>query len=406
MTTRNFDKFAPAFNQAVSAYKAGKFADAEQLCQRIISADRNHFDAVHVLAVAQAALGKRELALASYDRALALRPNHADVLSNRGSVLLALNRHDEALESYDRALVTRPAFPEAFSNRGIALEKIGRLDEAIASHDRALALRPGYADAHNNRGQLLRELMRYDEALACYDRALAVQPQHVMAHCNAAALRLLLGDFARGWADYEWRWLKDSVILANRMFPQPLWRGEDIAGKTILLHGEQGFGDAIQFCRYVPLVAARGAKVILKVQQPLHAILTGLAGAAQVIVRGSPLPEFDVHCPLLSLPLAFATRLETIPSTHAYLAAPAQHSAHWQTRLAAHRRPRIGLAWSGNAGHERDRERSIGLREILPLLTAEATFVSLQKDIRTEDAAVLKQRGDILDLGQELGDFS
>src|SRR6185437_10117333 len=440
MTTRNFDKFAPAFNQAVSAYKAGKFADAEQLCQRIISADRNHFDAVHVLAVAQAALGKRELALASYDRALALRPNHADVISQRGSVLLALNHHDEALESYDRALVTRPAFPEAFSNRGIALEKIGRLDEAIASHDRALALRPdfadalynrgnvlrtlkrydeamasydraialrpGYADAHNNRGQLLRELMRYDEALACYDRALAVQPQHVMAHCNAAALRLLLGDFARGWADYEWRWLKDSVILANRMFPQPLWRGEDIAGKTILLHGEQGFGDTIQFCRYVPLVAARGAKVILKVQQPLHALMTGLAGAAQVIVIGSPLPEFDVHCPLLSLPLAFATRLETIPSTHAYLAAPAQHSAHWQTRLAAHRRPRIGLAWSGNAGHERDRERSIGLREILPLLTAEATFVSLQKDIRAEDAAVLKQRGDILDLGQELGDFS
>ena len=156
----------------------------------------------------------------------------------------------------------------------------------------------------------------------------------------------------------------------------------------------------------MPLVAARGAKVILEVQQPLHALMTGLAGAAHVVVRGSPLPEFDVHCPLLSLPLAFGTRLETIPSAHAYLSAPARHSTDWQTRLAAHRHPRIGLAWSGNAGHERDRERSIGLREILPLLAAEATFVSLQKDIRAEDAAVLEQRGDILDLGQELGDFS
>ena len=226
-----------------------------------------------------------------------------------------------------------------------------------------------------------------------------------MAHCNAAALRLLRGDFARGWPDYEWRWMKQSVVLANRMFTQPLWRGEPIAGKTILLHGEQGLGDTIQFCRYVPLVAARGARVILEVQKPLQALINGL-GAAQVIAKGDPLPQFDLHCPLLSLPLAFGTTMETIPSANAYLAAPVQPSTAWQARLAATPRPRIGLAWSGRAGHERDRERSIGLRAFLPLLETGATIVSLQKEVRAEDAIVLKDRGDILNAGEELGDFS
>ena len=429
------------FNRAISAYRAGKLADAEQLCQQIISAKRDHFDALHVLAVVQASLGKNDLALASYDRALALRPDHADALSNRGNTLLALNRFDEALANYDRALAVRPNYAEALSNRGSALEKLNRFDEALASYDRALALRPdfaealynrgnimktlkrygealesydralalrpGHADAHNNRGQVLKELMQNDEALASYDRALALRPQNVMAHCNAASLRLLTGDFSRGWADYEWRWMKESVVLANRVFPQPLWRGgEAIAGKTILLHSEQGLGDTIQFCRYVPLVAARGAQVILEVQKPLHALMTDLAGATQIISKGNPLPEFDIHCPLLSLPLAFGTLLETIPSATAYLRAPLQHSMNWQTRLGAKRRPRIGLAWSGNAGHERDRERSIGLRALLPLLDAEATFVSLQKEVRAEDAIVLKERGDILHVGDELRDFS
>jgi tetratricopeptide (TPR) repeat protein len=439
MTSRDFDKFAQAFNNAVSAYNAGKLADAGRLCEQIISAQPDHFDALHVLAVVQGALGKRDQALANYDRALAIQPGHADALNNRGSILLASNRLDEALESYDRALAARPNFPEALSNRSSALEKLNRLDEALAScdralvlrpdfvdalynrgnvlkalkhyddamasYDRAIALRPGHADAHNNRGQILRELQRYDEALACYDRALALQPQNIMAHCNAAALRLLLGDFGRGWADYEWRWMKESVVLANRMFPQPLWRGEDIAGKTILLHSEQGFGDTIQFCRYVPLVAARGAKVILEVQRPLHALMTGLAGAAQVISKGDPLPEFDTHCPLLSLPLASGTTLETIPSAKAYLAAPAQRSIDWQTRLGAKQRPRIGLAWSGNAGHERDRERSIGLSAFLPLLETGAAIVSLQKDVRAADAITLKECRDIVHAGEQLGDF-
>ena len=179
-----------------------------------------------------------------------------------------------------------------------------------------------------------------------------------------------------------------------------------IADKTILLHSEQGFGDTIQFCRYVPLVAARGARVILEVEEPLQGLLTGLAGTARVMAKGDLLPDFDLQCPLLSLPLAFGTQLETIPSAGAYLRAPDQALLKWGARLPSKRRPRIGIAWAGNAKHIRDRERSIDLRSLLPLLDVDATFVSLQKEVRAADTATLKESADIIHFGHELEDFS
>ena len=307
-------------------------------------------------------------------------------------------------------MAARPDYADALYNRGNALKLLKRYEESLASYDRAVALQPNHADAHNNRGQVLRELGRYNEALASYDRALALRPHHVMAHCNAAALRLLTGDFGRGWVHYEWRWLKKSVVPTKRNFSQPAWSGGDrLSGKTILIHSEQGLGDTIQFARYVPLIAAGGAQVIFEVQKPLQELMTGLAGAAKIAAKGGPLPQFDLHCPLLSLPLAFGTRLETIPSDNAYLRVPPRHLAEWQSRLSGARHPRIGLVWSGNPGHERDGERSIGLRALLPMLdtlSAAASFVSLQKDVRAEDAAILKERADIVDYGPALRDFS
>jgi tetratricopeptide (TPR) repeat protein len=357
-----------------------------------------------------AALGQHGDAIESYRKALAIRPDFADAHCNLGSALTQLQRYDEALASLDRALALRADYPDALYNRGNALKSLQRYEEALASYDRAIALQPNHADAHNNRGQVLRELERYDEALASYDRALALRPRHVMAHCNAAALRLLTGDFERGWAHYEWRWLKKSVIPAQRNFSQPAWTGQDpVDGKTILIHSEQGLGDTIQFCRYMPLLAARGAQVIFEVQKPLQTLMVSLGGVAQVVLKGGPLPAFDLHCPLVSLPLAFGTRLETVPSIIGYLSAPAQHVTTWQPRLEGKPHPRIGLVWSGNPGHERDRERSIGLRTFVPLLDAlgdEVTFVSLQKDVRADDNAILKKRADILDYGDALDDFS
>ena len=346
-------------------------------------------------------------ALNSFDRALALEPNNVEALTNRGVALHDLERYGEALASHARALAVRPDHAAALSNRGVTLHRLGRPDEALASYDRALAFRPDYADALVNRGVTLHGLKRFEEALASYDRAIALRPDHADAYFFGSMSRLLAGDFDRGWIGYEWRRKGASTGPSRRDFPQPLWLGgNEIADKIILLHSEQGFGDTIQFCRYAPLVAARGARVILEVEEPLQGLLTGLAGTTQVIAKGDRLPDFDLQCPLLSLPLAFGTRLQTIPSAMPYLRAPDQALVKWSARLPTKRRRRIGIAWAGNAKHIRDRERSIDLRNLLPLQDVDATFVSLQKEIRASDMARLEESADIIDFGHELENFS
>ena len=392
---------------ALVLYQSERFEEAlpyYNLCDEL---EPNHFQTLYMRALTLQKLGRLDEALADNKRALAVRPDDAEALFNRGILLQELKRSDEALASYDRALAVRPDYAEALNNRGIILRGLKRFDEALANYDRALAVRPDYAEALYNRGITLDELKRFDEALASYARALHARPDYVEAHWNEALLRLLTGDFSRGWAKYEWRWKNESLAMPKRNFAQPLWLGEDaIDGKTVLLHSEQGFGDTIQFCRYVPLVAARGARVIAEVAGPLQELMSNLSGATQVISKGNPLPDFDYQCPLLSLPLAFGTRLETIPSPTPYLHAPAQASKAWQARLGPKTRPRIGLAWSGNAAHKNDQNRSIGLQFLSPLLDIGATFVSLQKDVRDADAAFLREREDILHFGDALKDFS
>jgi tetratricopeptide (TPR) repeat protein len=347
-------------------------------------------------------------ALASYDRALALQPDNAEVHSNRSVTLFELKRFADALASGDRALALRPDYPEAHANRGNALSVLKRFDEALASYESALALRPDYAEAHTNRGVTLHALKRFDDALHCYERALAARPDFAEAHYNEGLCRLLTGDFDRGWAKHEW-WRETAQLKhASWNFAQPrLTRSQDIAGKTILLHAEQGFGDTIQFCRYAPWIAALGGRVILEVQRPLHDLMHTLPGAARIVSKGDPLPDFDMHCPMLGLPLAFGTGLATIPRETPYLFASAQAVANWNARLPPKTRPRIGLAWSGRPEHNNDQNRSIDLAFFLsPLEGIDATFVSLQREVRAADAVVLQERGDLIHFGDELKDFS
>jgi tetratricopeptide (TPR) repeat protein len=352
-------------------------------------------------------LRRHEEALDSYDRALAARPNYAEALSNRGITLRELNRFEEALASYDRALAARPDFAQALSNRGNTLRDMKRLDEALASYDSALRLEPDYAEAHSNRGVILHELKRFDEALASYARAVQLRPDYGDAHYNEAQCRMLIGDFERGWTKCEWRWEAPEATRQKRNFAQPLWLGsEEVSGKTILLHGEQGFGDVIQFSRYVPLVGQRAARVILEVPGPLHELMSTLSGTPQIVGRGASLPHFDMHCPLLSLPLALGTRLETIPSTTPYLHASPQAVTSWNARLGPKTRPRIGLVWSGRSSHRNDRNRSLTLQSLLPLFDVDATFVSLQQEVRPSDVQVLRDRNDLLHFGSELKNFS
>ncbi|HUO00499.1 MAG TPA: glycosyltransferase family 9 protein, partial [Bradyrhizobium sp.] len=226
------------------------------------------------------------------------------------------------------------------------------------------------------------------------------------AHFFKSLSSLVTGDFERGWTEYEWRHKAPAARLTERSFRQPIWLGEsDIAGKTILLHSEQGFGDTIQFSRYVPLVAALGARVLLEVEEPLCELMMGLAGPTRVIAKGDALPDFDLRCPLPSLPLAFNTRLETIPSDASYLRLPKQALDYWGAMLGTKHGVRVGLAWAGNTKHVRDGERSMRLHDLQPLIDNGATFVSLQKDVRAGDIETLKSYN-MIQFGEELGDFS
>src|SRR5262245_26898204 len=388
-----------ALKRAIAAYNHSKFSEAERLCRAIIAAKPDSFDALHLLAVVETKLGRLKDALTSYDRALAVRPDDAGTLRNRGVTLHQLKRFDEALASYEQALVVRPDDAGTLSNRGVTLHELKRFEEALTSYDRALAVRPDDAGTLSNRGTTLHELRRFEDALASYERALTLRPDFAEAHWNEAICRLLIGDFNRGWAKFQLR--------RKRNLAQPEWLGSyEIGRKAILLHAEESLGDTIQFCRYVPLVAERAARVILEVQGPLHGAMSTLPAAAQIVARGDPLPDFDIHCPLHSLPLAFGTRLETIPAATPYLRASSQAMMNWNARLGPRDRPKIGLVWSGNPKNNIDHKRSMTLSSLLSLLDCDATFVSLQKDFRAGDAAVLKARSDVLHFGDELKDFS
>jgi tetratricopeptide (TPR) repeat protein len=399
--------YAQAFyNRGVALQELGRFDDALASYDKALALNVDYAEAFYNRGVLLQALNRFDDALASYDKALALKLDYAEAFYNRGVALQALNRLDDALASYDKALALKVDYAEAFNNRGNVLQKLKRFEEALASYDRALAVKVDYAEAFNNRGVALQEQKRLDEALTSYDQAIALKPDYADAHWNFSLLRLLMGDFERGWAESEWRWKNASLGLSERTFSQPLWLGaEAIDGKTLLLHHEQGLGDAIQFCRYVPLVAARGARVVLEVDRPLRQLMSGLAGVSHCLCKGEALPNFDMHCPLLSLPLAFGTLLETIPSTTPYLSVPALVQ-DWEAKLGPKDRLRVGLVWSGNPRHRDDIKRSIELNALSSLFDVAATFVSLQKELREGDAALLRERSDIISLGQSFENFA
>ena len=271
-----------------------------------------------------------------------------DALFNRGNALRVLGRYADALSSYDAVLALRPDSAPALASRGNVLQALGRLDAAIASYDRAVAVKPDYAEAWYNRGNALHQGLRLDEAIASYDRAITVRRDFAEAHWSKSNALLLQGNFERGWKLFEWRWGRQPAGHVRRRFPCPVWLGaESLAGKTILLHCEQGYGDTLQFCRYASVVSALGARVVLEAPKPLVGLLRTLPGVAELIEQGAPLPALDFHCPLLSLPLACGTRVETIPADIPYLRPEPDKVLRWQERLGPRTGP--GSGWSGTA---------------------------------------------------------
>ena len=353
-------------------------------------------------------LRRPDSALKCFEAALRLDEGMAAAHNGRGLVLQQLKRFDEALASFERSLALDPDYTDALLNRGNALQDLGRIDEALACYDEVLALKGETASIWNNRGNAYESVHCYEEALACFDRAIELKQDYAVAHWNRSLLNLQHGRLDEGWRGYEWRWRNEflSTYREKRDFTQPLWLGnEALEGKTILLFGEQGLGDTLQFSRYAPLVAARGGRVVLEVQPALASLMGRLEGVHQVVAKGEPLPRFDFQCPLMTLPLAFGTGLASIPAPQRYLGADAAHLARWHPRLGPHLRPRVGLVWSGNADHANDHKRSIPFALLARLFDIDCQFVSLQKDYRKEDVAALDASG-VLRMDAHLSDFA
>lgn len=380
-----------------------------------------------------------DAALADQEKASALNPHSAECLGNLALALSHFKRFQEALAQSEAALGRNSASVVARTANIMALIGLGRLAEALEKADELIRLQPGLPDGYAWRcrallplgqpeaalaaaqaavmraaddaklevlvGLSLVALTRVEEALLAYQRALAKDPEHLEAKTNQGIALLMLGRFEAGWHAYEQRNHRHKT-KATRPYPEPLWLGQEaLQGRRLFLYWEQGFGDTIQFARYAKLAAAAGAKVTLSVQEPLLRLFRGFDPAVTVMGPKDVPAGFDLHCPLLSLPLAFGTRLETIPAwPGGYLTAPAEQVALWAQRLPQGRR-RIGLIWSGNPNHGNDANRSLALERLLPLLQPADAWVSLQKLVRESDHAALVRSG-LLDLSDEIADFA
>jgi hypothetical protein len=365
-------KPADPMARAAALFGAGNLKEAWSLCNAILRTDARHFYALHLVAAIAARTGEWEECIRLASRALEVQPNHAEVLANRGTALRMLNRFDEALGDYERALAASPRSLDALNNRGVTLAALNRHAEAIESYSRVLRLKPDYHRARFNR----------------------------------ALSRLVLGNFEQGWADHEARWHGSDVSIPMRTLSQPRWTGrEDLQGRTILLHSEQGLGDGIHFSRYARQVRERGARVVLEAYPPLKSLLAQLPYVDQVVSLGSPLPAFDYHVPLVSLPLAFGTRLATIPLQVPALEAPREHLEKWRARVGAAPGLRVGLAWSGSTTLRNDHNRSIALARFDGIREAPATFFAMQKEIRNADRAALEGARPVRHFEDELVDF-
>ncbi|MBI5279442.1 MAG: tetratricopeptide repeat protein [Burkholderiales bacterium] len=427
------------FDAGLALVRAGRAQEALVRLQQAVAADPAHANAYNAMGAALRMLQRPAEALRSFEQAIAAAPGHAAAHSNRGIMLAELKQPEAAIESFDRALALDPRLADALSNRGKVRIDLGQPEAALADFDEAIRQAPGFAEAHHNRGIVLRQLRqreaarasfeqavrlkpesadarsslgcaelernRVDAALRHFDAALLSQPGHAEARWNKALALLLAGRFGEGWPLYEARW--DRTAASRRPFRQPQWTGrEPLAGRTILLHAEQGLGDTLQFCRYVPQVAAAGATVLLEVQPPLAPLLRQLPGVATLVMQGEPLPRFDLQCPLLSLPLAFGTTLGSIPAASGpYLQAPSDRLALWGERLGATSSVRVGLAWSGRAEHRNDHNRGLALERLAAHLPPGFDYVSLQQDVRAADREVLAAHPHIRHFGDALADF-
>ena len=421
--------------RAVELHQAGNLKQAERLYRKVLDVRPDYFDALHMLGVVALQSGRHEYAIdlisralrqnagvpaahgnlalaliqqerlqeaiASYERQISLQPECIDAYANMASAQSRLGEHHQALATCDRAIDAQPNSSLAHLARAVVLKDLERYEECLAACDRAIELQPGSATAWDKRGAALRELGRAGEALDSHARAISLQPDFALAHLHCGMVRLQSGDFERGWRSYEWRARPGGPVTVPGP-EQSRWRGEQpLTGSTLLLHSEQGLGDTLQFCRYAKLAEECGARVILSVPRGLQRLMKTLSPTIRIIADTDPLPHFDWHCPLLSLPSAFKTTLTNIPAESRYLYADPERIAHWRHTLGAEGF-KVGIAWQGS-------RLPIDVGRSFPLARFEALalipgirLISLQKNAGMEQLASMPPGMKVEDLGSSL----
>lgn len=393
---------------ALGQHQAGQLAQAEELYRQILGQYPDHDGALHFLGVLALQDNRLDLAIDSLRRALLIQPNVPEYYGNLGNALMAQGNWEEAAACYRQFLSHRPQFAEAHSSLGNALMALGKHGEALACYRRALELKPNFAAAHNNLGNALRNQGRLEEAAASYRRALELNPDDAETHANSSTLRLLRGDYAHGFVEFEWRLQTPKHLSRPRRIKQPYWDGSSLVGRTILLTDEQGHGDTLQFVRYAALVAQRGGNVVVECQPPLKRLLQNSLGPIRVVDDSEAPPPFDVHCSLLSLPMIFRTTLETIPNQVPYVRPDAESAARWRSKIEDEAGLRkVGLAWAGNKNQMNDHNRSMAFHHLAPLgKVSGVRFYNLQIGEAAREASVTSPALPILDRTHEIADFT
>lgn len=393
---------------AHEAYLKGQHPQAETLLRLVIAEGGRTAHAVYFLGHLCYLQGRLDEAASHLNASLALDPNNGHAHNDLGETLRAMGRNQEAIHHLERAVALQPKLAHAYGNLAAALVATGRPAEALKWAQESLWRAEDKAVAHCDLGSVLGRLGRHKEALKQYELALAIRPNDPRARYYEGLMRLTLGEMPAGWDAHEARLSLPLGFLARRVDDHPPWRGETgIQGRVILLHAEQGLGDTLQFVRYAPMVAEHGATVLLEVQPGLRPLLAGMPGVAAVHEQGDALPPYDLQCPLMSLPAAFRTSLDTIPRAVPYLTPRADLAAAWGKRLGPWQKMRIGLAWSGSPGHANDVNRSIPLATLAPLLgRPDVEWHIIQRDIRDTDRAALRELDGLADHSAALTDFA
>jgi len=393
----------------VVKYQLGHFAEAVDLIAHALRINPKRSDYVLNLGNALARSGRLGDAETCYRASIELSPDSAMAFNNLGATLRDLGRLEEAEESCRAALRLKPDYGDALNNLGTALADLGRFQEAVDSYQQSLRLNPKSLEIHNNLGNVLTHLGDLDGAIAAYSAALEIMPQSVDVHHNLAMTLLRSGRFEEGWAEYEWRWRSKQLAAVRRNFAQPQWDGEPLGDRVLLVHAEQGFGDTLQFCRYASRI---GGRVIVEVQPELARLLQNLAGV-EVIPRGHPLPKFDVHCPIMSLPGLIEPTPDPTHHADPYISAEPSQVALWRARLTPLKGLRVGLVWAGGNRPDQptleavNRRRSMTLAMLAPLAQVSGvSFVSLQKGAPAVEAAAPPEGLTVHDFTADLNDFA